>query len=231
MSPIALQCAALHDGFFYVDANERGELIMKRHVLQPLLARDFATLPLAVRIAGTQRAIEARSPMMERWSRPTESWNVLDGRATLAAQFLTGCGSVTDLGCGAMRLEAHLSPSQDYIPVDLVARDERTRVINLDDASTPLPKAEACAVLGVLECLYDTASFIARLAHEFPRAVVSYHPSGGNEEHRLGQGWVNSLTAAQLNQIFAEAGFVIERAIEAGTGEVLYSLRSARCAS
>lgn len=53
------------------------------------------------------------------------------------ADYLGAGSKVVDLGCGAMSLERHLPAGCQYVPSDLVARDARTRVCDLNRANCP----------------------------------------------------------------------------------------------
>ena len=118
--------------------------------------------------------------MVERWSRLTRrqsrSW---EHRAEKAAWLLGGCDFVVDIGAGRMLLEKHLEPGTRYVPVDVVRRDQRTIVVDLNDSSE-WPEAvigDAAEILGVVEYLYDLERFMGRLKPRFDRAVVSYSVS------------------------------------------------------
>jgi hypothetical protein len=109
-----------------------------------------------------------------------------------------------------MALERHLAPRQVYIPADLVARDERTRVIDLDHDDLSSVQADACALLGVLEYLFDAERVLANVSRRFPRVVVSYNVRYGDDlTGRLEHGWVNHYTLAELTALL-RAYFTIE---------------------
>ena len=85
--------------------------------------------PPSDRAAITREARQKFEPVMILWSDFGEQWPV---RATAAAAWLADASSVTDLGCGTMSLERYLRPEQRYVPVDLLPRDERTLVLDLN---------------------------------------------------------------------------------------------------
>lgn len=59
-----------------------------------------------------------------------------------------------------MALERYLDPSQTYVPVDLVARDERTIVLDLEHDDLSRIAADACALLGVMSYLFDVPAVL-----------------------------------------------------------------------
>ena len=119
---------------------------------------------------------------------PPTAWQA---RAAVAAELLRDARCVADLGCGGMELERYLAPGQRYVPVDLVARDDRTIVVDLEKDPLPAIDADACALLGVLAYLFDPRAVLEKVrAASFARAVVSYNVRP-ELDVRLGNGWVN----------------------------------------
>jgi hypothetical protein len=145
-------------------------------------------------------------------------------RARVAAAWLQGARAVVDLGCGAMALERHLVPGQGYIPVDLVARDARTLVVDLDQDPLPVVDADACALLGVLGYLSDPEAMLRKVRAAFPRVVLSYAsvPLTGA---KLARGRRNSLSPLELRRLIAEVGFTVVREGRLPSNELLFDLR------
>ena len=186
----------------------------------------FYALSAADRRGLTLASIERRAPLLMRWGRTCADWDEWSERAALAADWLSTARSVADLGCGAMTLERYLAPQQKYVPVDLVARDERTVVIDLERDGLAEIGAEACALLGVLEYMFDVPALLAKLHRAFSHVVASYNvAASGRIDSRLEHGWVNHYEAVQLRALFSEAGFLVPRERAVDGSQVLFDLR------
>jgi tetratricopeptide (TPR) repeat protein len=168
--------------------------------------------------ARRKRAIAGRTTDLARWSDPRQLEPMWERRAALAADHLPAGAAVLDLGCGAMTLERHLPFGCGYLPVDVVARDARTRVCDFNrDPLPPAAGAAAVAVLGVLEYVFDVDAFLRQLgAYRLP-VVLSYCPADfapGLDRESLG--WVNRLTRRDLLDALRDAGLHVraERRID-----------------
>ncbi len=174
----------------------------------------FYELPAEERISLTRSAVANRIPLMVLWAalNPdiTDSWS---WRAKIAAEWLADAKSVVDLGCGNMELEKYLRRDQKYIPIDIVPRDERTIVLDLNKDDLPQVAADGCALLGVLEYMLDLSGFLTKLRARFPRVVTSFvhREDGDTEDSRLAMGWINHLDQPSIRRAFEEAGYSIER--------------------
>ena len=122
-------------------------------------------------------------PLIERWRElqrtVSEEWSP---RAELAVRLLANAESVPDLGCGHMLIESFLRPSQAYVPVDLIARDTRTVVMDFIMEALPNVKATHFAALGLLEYLYRLETFLHWLHHNFAGGVASFMTRGDESE-------------------------------------------------
>ncbi len=129
-------------------------------------------------------------------------------RARMAARFVPEGSRVADVGCGkAMPLEAVLPVGSTYVPVDVVRRDARTLVVDLNVEPLPPLDVDVVIGLGLLEYLNDVPGFLTQLPS---RAVMSYAPleqTPGRD--RAASGWKNSYTTESLSMAFQEAGFTI----------------------
>jgi len=65
-----------------------------------------------------------------------------------------------------MTLEQFLAPGTTYIPVDVVSREGRTVVVDLDQETLPAFDAESAVALGLLEYVYD----VPRCLRKWPAA-------------------------------------------------------------
>jgi len=165
---------------------------------------------------------------MSRWggNKPADNarW---DHRAERAADWLREARSVADIGCGSMRLEHFLSPEQRYEPVDLVARDSRTIVLDLNKPAdlARLPEADAAALLGVIEYSYDLPVLLLAVRVKYKRAAVSYQVAiDGRTDAREGQGWQVHLGLDGIREAFRSAGFTIVRELNLKAPQVLFDL-------
>jgi hypothetical protein len=195
---------------------------------------QFERLPKAERIALTRQAALAGEPLMICWDSldpaVTDRWS---WRTETAAQWLEDAQAVVDFGCGNMTLERYLGSEQGYIPVDLVARDSRTIVLDLNKVDVPaLGSADACAVLGVLEYLLDPARFLRQLNNRFALAVVSFvcRADAETEESRTSMGWLNHHDHSAIRKEFEAAGFNIDRDVAVEGRQRLFRLNPARAA-
>jgi hypothetical protein len=173
--------------------------------------RAFYALALEERRAMTLHATQTRTPLLLRWTAmSTSAPDRWQQRAAAAAEWLRGARCIADLGCGGMTLERYLEPGQRYVPVDLVARDDRTIVADLEKDPLPAIDADACALLGVLPYLFEPRAVLRKVHRSFARAVVSYN-TDTDLEVRLGHGWVNHLDYDAVLRLFREAGFDVAR--------------------
>ena len=136
----------------------------------------FYERSLDERLALTETAIREKRTLIERWEALEENpesqhWSV---RAVMAADYLRDQPSVADFGCGSMNLANHLQQNQCYIPVDVVARDHRTLVCDLNKHQPPETRATAAAFLGIVEYLYDPLSVLQFASRQYQVSVVSY---------------------------------------------------------
>ncbi len=199
------------------------------------MEEQFYSLTADQRIALVRNAVAAGRPLMMRWARIApnfgDKWQT---RAAAAAEWLGTASSIADLGCGTMNLAHCLRPGQRYVPVDLARRDERTLVLDLNNAAdlARLPAADACALLGVLEYIYRPGQLVAALHRRYRQVVAAFNILRDDEctEDRLGDGWVNHFTRKELLELFADHGFasVRDRVFSGKRREHLFDLRRVR---
>lgn len=126
-------------------------------------------------------------------------------RAQAAAQWIPQGSTVLDLGCGDMGLEQELPSGCTYIPSDIVARDERTIVCNLNKQHLPELKVTHVAVLGVLEHLVHPHHFVKELEKLACPVIITYHFDRWEER------WSKRLTRSEFEKLF-EHYEVVQRA-------------------
>ena len=172
-----------------------------------------------------KRVIFEQRTDVQRWSDREQlepAWNV---RAKDVSQFVPAGARVFDIGCGAMALEGFLPKTCSYVPCDVVARDARTIVCDLN--AEPLPAAAAecdrITMLGVLEYLYEPAKFLQQLREIGKPAILSYCPvdwTGHLDRRALG--WVNDLSLKELDRAFQSAGLFCRRADRIDQNQALF---------
>lgn len=167
----------------------------------------------------TERALLERRTLIEVWTpivaeaqedAPEALWLA---RAQLAASLLRDVDSVLDIGCLNMDLERCLRPGTGYFPCDVIARDERTIVVDLNREPPPTVDAQAVALLGVLEYLFDVEGLLSALAARYPIAVVTYaahRGRRGTHGNRRNLFWFNEYSVEEIVELFARTGWEIE---------------------
>ncbi|THD53630.1 hypothetical protein [Phenylobacterium sp.] len=146
---------------------------------------------------------------IERWSRPESFSPQWAHRANLAAQMIPAYASVLDLGAGAMDLEQALPEGCSYLPCDLVRRDERTIVCDLNRGEFPEGvDADVVTMLGVLEYIRTPLDLLLKVRAFNRPLVCSYSITDRRPQmDRALQGWINSFDFADLLALMRQAGF------------------------
>ena len=159
-----------------------------------------------------KRVIAEGRTDLERWSDPDQLEKAWHGRSQRAAVYIPAGTRVLDLGCGEMALEGFLPPGSTYIPCDVVRRDSRTMVCDLNAGAFPESvDADIVTILGVIEYLYDVPKFFAQLRQFGKPVILSYCPVDLHPETDRGSlGWVNHMTRETLFSALAQAGFRIK---------------------
>ncbi len=177
----------------------------------PPAAQAFATLPAPVRRERTEALMASGRSDTDRWAEPQNLKQAWSQRAATVAALVEGCATVLDLGCGNMDLERALGPGVEYIPSDLVRRDDRTHVCDLNRGEWPAVHADVATLVGVMEYVHDPAALLAGLAARWPRIVLTYNPADLDRgRDRRSHGWVHDLTSAQLVALAHDAGLDLQ---------------------
>jgi hypothetical protein len=162
-------------------------------------------------IERRKATIAARQTDVERWKNPRQLEAAWEARAAVAAQLIPAGAGVADIGCGAMRLEGHLPFGCSYAPSDVVARDARTVVADLNGEGLPpgfLESADIVSMLGVWEYLYAPEKTFAALAASGRALVTSYCPTElSTQMDRRALGWVNDLSVSEFVALAARHGY------------------------
>lgn len=191
---------------------------------------NFYDLSFTERKKRTLEAIDERRTLVSRWetlaTEITDSWAI---RAQRAAAFLGDIQSVADVGCGMMLLERYLDDNIRYVPLDVVRRDDRTIVVDLNKETLPSDLGvDYIAGLGLLEYLFDVPRLLQQVANHYEGAVFSYNAIDHftDVEERTGHAWVNHYSVDQLDELFLSSGFLIEERVQCDATQTMWRLRS-----
>ena len=128
-----------------------------------------------------------------------EMWN---RRLVCLAEFLTEKDlSVVDFGAGAMHLENILPSGVKYIPVDYVARCDKTFVCDFNKGEFPDILADVAFCAGILEYIKNPDWFIENLCSHYRKIILSYK---GREQFPEQQ-----LYTQKIIDKFASCGFMM----------------------
>jgi len=201
------------------------------HFLQEAVAlpeKSWNRIERHDRIVLTKGLISEKDTNLDRWifiaSESNDRWNE---RAKLAASMIVDQKSVADFGCGLMYIEKYLSPGTRYFPVDVVRRDKRTIVTDLNNAALPEIDADCAVGLGLLEYIHDVPELLKSLANSYKIVLLSYIPTDflPSRDGRLATGWVNGYSTVELEEEFEQAGFRIEERQRFDGGPLIWRLR------
>lgn len=147
---------------------------------------------------------------LDRWANAERLASDWDRRCDFVARFVRPGLRIIDIGCGRMAVERLFAPAA-YVPVDVVARDARTKVIDLN--GQPLPTAwlngmQLATMLGVFEYLTDPRSVMAGLASQGIPLLASYNCTElAPDAPRADLGWVNAYDIAGIEALARAAGY------------------------
>jgi hypothetical protein len=172
--------------------------------------------------------VAAQQTDRNRWSDPASLEAAWDGRAELAAQFISAGTKVLDLGCGKMALQRYLPFGCAYQGCDLVARDAQTVVCDFNAGQFPTAQAagaDLITMLGVLEYVTDVEAFFTHLASSKRDVVLSYCATDlTGSVDRPSLGWLTHFSFLDLAELFARHGFGIAASAPVDTLQVLMRL-------
>jgi hypothetical protein len=159
-----------------------------------------------------KQVIEAGETDIARWSDPSQLEAAWEARAAAAATFIHAGTRVLDIGCGAMALERHLPFATTYQPCDVVGRDARTIVADLNASGPPLDAVRAAdlvVMLGVWEYLFKPDGVFRAFAATGKPILCSYCDAAltPDVDRRRSLGWVNDFTLPQFLEIARAQGY------------------------
>ncbi len=158
-----------------------------------------------------KQVIEARQSDLTRWADPRQLEPAWEARAMMAADSIMAGTRVLDVGCGAMALERHLPFDCTYTPCDIVARDARTTVVDLntqDIPSTLIAHTDLVVMLGVWEYLYNPDKIFAAFARANKPILCSYCDTALTPHlDRRAFGWVNDFSLDDFIKLARAQGY------------------------
>lgn len=179
-------------------------------------------------IERRKSVIQNKETDLTRWSDKKNLEVAWERRSLLAADFIPSGSAVLDVGCGMMLLERHLPFGCQYMPMDVVQRDDRTIICDLNKKSFPsaeISDANIITMLGVFEYLYDIESIFKQLFALGKTLVCSYC---GDERSvnvdRKALGWVNNLNTSEFLEIAKINGYFVKRQREVDPLQCLFKL-------
>ena len=156
---------------------------------------------------------------LKRWSDGNSLDEGWDERTKLIASLIRPGSRVLEFGAGRCALESVLPEHCTYMSSDLVRRRPDTIVLDLNSSLwPPLPDHDVAVFSGVMEYVHDIESVAQRLSVMSERVITSYTPVraafSGERLTRLADGWVNDLSESQFEDLFATAGYRLEKTLE-----------------
>jgi hypothetical protein len=164
------------------------------------------------------------STNFSRWSDPANLAPGWAERAAFAARLIPEGLVIADIGCGAMDFERCARPGE-YRPIDLFARDARTKVVDLNRETLPQDWLQGCdlvSLLGVFEYLPDPRPTLAAIAQAGCALLFSYHPADLTPAGGSRADWSSHFTSAAFEALLAEAGFELAKKAQFSDPQTLY---------
>lgn len=172
----------------------------------------------------TDMVIAHRSSDGIRWADPDLVIAGARERAVAAAQVIQAGCSVLDLGAGAQALRSALPPGCSYMSADLMARSDACQIVDLNQGQFPGGRYDVVALLEVLEYLHDPAMVLRHSRQAASKLVLIYTPFAGPDAQRIARrqkGFVNDLSAGELEALLREAGWHVEERRAVGEATLL----------
>jgi FkbM family methyltransferase len=183
-----------------------------------MFGADRARLPDEQAVRVTEELIKQRGTDGGRWGLPELLPEGATERAAAAARLLPATGAILDIGAGTMELRKHLPKGAGYQPLDLTPTAASTIVMDLNRGHFPAGRCAAAAALHLLCYIHDPNALLARIGQATDRLVLSYPvcTEGADRRARRALGYVNDLTAEQLDQRLATTGWKVTARETAG---------------
>ncbi len=169
-----------------------------------------------------------------RWRKVATKVPPWDERNQMIAALIPANSAVVDLGCGARTLKARLKPGCVYQPCDVVQSAPEVLLCDFNAGLYPALTRDYDYVVcsGVLEYMRDPMDFLTRISRYGSKILLSYNPAqdGETKISRLGKGWLNHMSQAEVEQLFRQAGLAYEVVLTREPHEITYELFTAGAA-
>jgi hypothetical protein len=160
-----------------------------------------------------KKVIEAGRTDTVRWSDPGQLEVAWRARALFAADFIPAGTRVLDIGCGDMTLEQYLPFGCTYVPCDVVRRDDRTTLLDLNREAPPaalLEGVDLVSMLGVWEYLYQPRVVLEAFAAAKKSILCSYCVTEWTSHvDRRALGWVNDFSSHEFTGMARDCGYTV----------------------
>ncbi|WP_027720368.1 FkbM family methyltransferase [Maridesulfovibrio zosterae] len=163
----------------------------------------------------TELLIDKKTTDCGRWSRWESLCGDIDQRAGLAGALIAEKSSVLDVGAGLMMLRDYIPESCSYTPLDIVARNRKCIVADLNQKQYPDQKFDVIAALFVFEFLHDVTSFLEWAANNAEKLIFTYHQMKPNSKRtqRRAAGFFNDYHISEIEKIIQKTGWKIKTTI------------------
>ena len=149
---------------------------------------------------------------LARWRHVTRfdlDWNE---RVALIGSLIAPESVVLEFGAGRQILQSLLPQTCTYIASDVIPRNEKTFVCDLNASNLPtLPLHDTAVFSGVLEYIHDVPRVLDHLMASTEVIIPSYapcrHRNISTRYRRLVHGWVNAYTKSEFEQLFETRGY------------------------
>ena len=124
---------------------------------------------------------------------------------------------ILDIGAGEGFLKHYLPPPIEYIPLDIVARDNTYLEFNLNNHEFPLLKnIDLITALGVLEYIENPDWLIIKIKETTPNLLITYCCSHNNITNpsmnmRINNRWINHYNESEFEDLLKKFGTIIEK--------------------
>jgi hypothetical protein len=149
---------------------------------------------------------------IDRWKNAERLDPNWDRRAEFALAPIAKGLAVVDIGCGLQAVR-RISQASTYLGIDVVARDPKTHVIDLNTEQLPttvLHGHELVTAFGLIEYLEDPQQLLQSISDAGLSLVLSYKVlRNGDTVDRRSQGWINDYSANEIKNAVEAAGLTI----------------------
>ena len=121
---------------------------------------------------------------------------------------------ILDIGAGEGFLKHYLPPAIEYIPLDIIARDDSYLEFNLNNSEFPVLKdIGLITALGVFEYIEDTNWLISKIKETTPNLLITYccshnNISSSSMNMRINNRWINHYNESEFEDLLKKFGSI-----------------------